>query len=254
MIIVLSGEGPTDLGCCDGYTTICSSDSYKPGPFAIIVDKLIEGIFNYSPLECGAVHFVPRRELARIAAEVIRMPPKSLRLPGHEKNKGNNFFVRNAQALAIASKTIAQNAANEPIVAVLYRDSDNTNSTPRTEWREKFDSIVQGFEIQDFRYGIPMVAKPIGEAWMISGFMRHTSKQSLELETESSNPNSLNPIKERLDEILSFAYPLDGTGKREKMNRLVNDGHVTSDNITASSFMHFLDKIKAALLEIRSLH
>jgi len=42
MILVLSGEGPTDLGRCNNGAGECLDGSLDIGPLAVIIDKMIE--------------------------------------------------------------------------------------------------------------------------------------------------------------------------------------------------------------------
>ena len=55
MIVVLSGEGRSDLGACRNAQGHCSGDTFAPGPMTVLVDKEIasHSHFNYSPLECA---------------------------------------------------------------------------------------------------------------------------------------------------------------------------------------------------------
>lgn len=50
MLILVSGEGPTDLGRCLGADP-CEGDAFQPGPMAWLVDQIAETSERYSFLE-----------------------------------------------------------------------------------------------------------------------------------------------------------------------------------------------------------
>lgn len=56
MIVLLSGEGPTDCGTRD------RNGSFKPGPMACFVDRLLEPLWQFSVLERNAVEFLSESE------------------------------------------------------------------------------------------------------------------------------------------------------------------------------------------------
>ena len=51
MIVVLSGEGPTDLGACTNALGECVIPEFAPGPMTILVDQIIEAKLGYSLMD-----------------------------------------------------------------------------------------------------------------------------------------------------------------------------------------------------------
>ena len=64
MILVLSGEGPTDLGRCNTGSEQCQDKAFDIGPMAVITDKLIEEKIGYSLRSIPeAIHFVSKKSI-----------------------------------------------------------------------------------------------------------------------------------------------------------------------------------------------
>jgi len=49
MIVILSGEGPTDLGQCNNAQSICSDEQFQVGPMAVLLDQMLQPRLYYSP-------------------------------------------------------------------------------------------------------------------------------------------------------------------------------------------------------------
>ena len=62
MLVLLSGEGPTDMGMYD-------AGKFLPGPMACFVDQWLKRKTGYSLLEIGMLRLIPKREL-KIEAKV----------------------------------------------------------------------------------------------------------------------------------------------------------------------------------------
>lgn len=51
MILLLSGEGPSDIGSCMAATGECEGEDFRPGPMALLIDRLVEPIGDTRPWE-----------------------------------------------------------------------------------------------------------------------------------------------------------------------------------------------------------
>ena len=51
MIVVLSGEGPSDFGCCTNGQGECQIPDFRYGPMTYFIDKEIEPLIGYSLLD-----------------------------------------------------------------------------------------------------------------------------------------------------------------------------------------------------------
>ena len=195
MYLLLSGEGKSDLGCCDMHLPICEGDDFSPGPMAWFVDQLIEQKFDLSHIDNYQCGFIPEKQLSKIAKKSLPMG-----LTGKKRKKETLFFYKNSSALAIEAHKMNRNK-NDLVLAVLFRDSDGTNSTHSGDWKNKWDSIEKGFKDQNFYFGVPMLPKPKSEAWLLCA-TKNIYQHCDRLEDESGNDNSPNSLKKQLGEYL----------------------------------------------------
>lgn len=128
MILVLSGEGPTDIGT---MRPTKAGWKFAPGPMAWIADKLLEHAsqLGYSVLdhhgEYGdCVYFLSEAELA------ARRLAKPIRLPTLASGKGNQGHLIGAFHLGRFARDIA-GERNAPVIAVFFRDGDGTRTASR---------------------------------------------------------------------------------------------------------------------------
>ncbi|MFS2224643.1 hypothetical protein [Pantoea sp. B65] len=80
MIVVLSGEGPSDLGSCDNEQGWCRQPEFRQGPMICFVDKEVEQSIGYSLLDITPERyiFVSKQELVR-AIQHLRENRKACR-------------------------------------------------------------------------------------------------------------------------------------------------------------------------------
>lgn len=194
MRLLLSGEGPTDLGHQrpnEGGT------EFVPGPMAWVVDKVLERHHTrYSMLESHLVggDCVTHVHETELGAMGKRGSPL---LPGVKFGKGTAFFTRNAQVLGLKAKQIAAEE-RRPVLAVLFRDGDGARATPAREWQDKVDSMHRGFELVEFGCGVPMVPRPKSEAWLLCALRTPAYANCTALEDASGNDASPNSLKRQL--------------------------------------------------------
>lgn len=194
MKLVLSGEGPTDLG---HERPSAAGMEFVPGPMAWVVDKLLERHHTaYSMLEAqqaGAdcTTYVHETRLAAMGK------PNSPLFPGVKFGKGTAFYTRNAQVLGLfANQTSLQE--DQPVVAVLFRDGDGTRAMPANDWQKKVDSMHRGFELVGCETGVPMVPRPKSEAWLLCALRPPGYANCDPLEDASGNDASPNSLKRQL--------------------------------------------------------
>ena len=230
MYLLLSGEGPSDIGVCRS-SAVCDRADFQEGPMAIIVDQLIElnQGFEMSHLVCELVSYVSESYLAE-----NKQPPqrKAMSLRGKKKPAETKYFFENARALA----SIARNKATEVddnVIAVLFRDADGTSSAGRGNWNDKRNSIIAGFRAEDYDLGVAMIPKPKSEAWLLCATKQNPYQHCGCLEDESGNDNGKNPLKEQL------AESLDGKTNGLDMAQLINNKEIDITSINMSSFNIF---------------
>ena len=238
MMLLLSGEGPTDIGSCKNPTTPCVGEQFHPGPMAIIVDYLAEQKCGYSLLDSGAICFIDEHSLSLYGKSLLVR--RSPRLPGVKMDKDTGYFRRNAQALGIKAKELEK--LNElPVVSVLFRDSDGSNSSTRSLWHDKFQSIISGFQDVSYDRGVPMVPKPKSEAWLLCALKSNPYQHCADIENESGNDASPNPLKEQLDNALGFHASV------EELSDWVRDGRIDPGRIEMPSMEAFKCELNRAM-------
>jgi len=199
LILLLSGEGPTDIGACSMPVESCDGESFIAGPMAIFVDQLVESKIGYSLLATGGVRFISEHGLSLIAKSLVKR--KSPRLPGRKKQKETGYFEKNARALAIKAQTLAAELKDE-VISILFRDADGTASTVRGLYEDKRESMLRGFKMEEYPSGVPMIPKPKSEAWLLCALKLDPYSYCDALENESGNDSSPNSLKGKLDDAI----------------------------------------------------
>lgn len=237
MRLLLSGEGPTDLG---QEKPTPGGMAFVPGPMAWIVDKLLERYHTgYSLLEAhqaGADCVTSVREKA-LADLGKRGSPL---LPGLKFGKGTAFFARNAQALGLLAKQTCEQEA-QPVLAVLFRDGDGVRATPTGEWQEKVDSMHRGFAMVGCDTGVPMVPRPKSEAWLLCALQPPAYANCASLEDASGNDASVNSLKRQLAAVCGGEEP-----SAEEQAEWVKTGAVDPLRIDMPSLNTFKQALHAA--------
>lgn len=190
MFLLLSGEGSSDMGGITPYGA-------HPGPMAHIVDQLVYLRFDFSPVNCGLVHWISRSELSEIC-KTQQLKPHML-LPGARRDAGYAGYVKHAAALAWKARELERRESDQ-CVAVMFRDSDGTQSSSHDNWRRVMDAVKHGFSAMEFRTGVPMIPKPKQEAWFLCAKKSDAYMHCHLLEEESGNDNCPSPLKDQLVE------------------------------------------------------
>lgn len=244
MRLLLSGEGPTDMGSMqDGR----EGREFVPGPMAWLVDRAMQPRVGFSPLELretdpDAVGFVSKNELADDARALRPGKPKAL--PGAKNEKGTGFFRRNAEMLGARALRDADSTGRF-VVAVLFRDSDGTRSSPRDEWQRKRKSMADGFELSGCSTGVPMLPRPKSEAWLLCALKEPPYQHCARLEDTSGNDGSPNSLKRQL------AALIGREPGAEEQSDWVRDGRVDPDRLNLPSFQAFTLRLNAVLDQLR---
>jgi len=226
--LVLSGEGSSDLGKLS-----YGSNAFVPASMYYLIDKIIEKKLGYSFYELTPelITFIPKVELVKIGK---KLPPYTSK----KVKKGEALFLVNAIALAKMAKERSKELDDEDVIAILFRDSDGTNSTSKGMWEDKIASIENGFKMEKFTKGIGMIPKPKSEAWLICALKDKPYQQCKKLEDRSGNDDSPHNLK---DELESFGIEL------ETINEMIQDSRIDIEKIEMPSFRYFESKLKELL-------
>ena len=235
MLILVSGEGATDMGRCV-VSEDCSGDEFEAGPMACLVDQIADSCLGYSFLSLGLMHFVSKSKLSRVSKELS--PPA---LAGRKRKQETAYFFRNARAMARLSQNLSD-IDNTTVVAVLFRDADRTRSAGECEWRDKRDSMVNGFAVEGFETGVPMVPNPKSEAWLLCALKKLQPYRRCEvLELESGNDDARNSLKKQIAEALGKEL------NAAELAELVRSGRVDANQIQMPSFTAFRECLQECL-------
>lgn len=228
MHLVLSGEGNSDLGKLS-----YASDRFIPASMYYLIDKIIEQKLCYSFYELTPelITFIPKSKLVKIGK---KLPPYT----GKKIKKGQALFLINAITLAKIAKKKSIELEDNDVIAILFRDSDGTNSTSQGMWEDKVTSIENGLKMEKFTRGVAMVPKPKSEAWLICALKNKPYENCEALENRSGNDNSPNNLKDELD---GFDISYD------KINEMIQNGQIDIDKIDMPSFEYFSTKLKELL-------
>ena len=122
MLLLLSGEGPSDMGLAQRVKPYCETEEFEHGPLCLMLDKLAEAFhgLQYSLLDSQQVFFTAKQQLADTAKVD---PPRKVRLPGKKHGRETAYYYKNALALAHIAQDLSA-SLTQKVVAVLFRDAD----------------------------------------------------------------------------------------------------------------------------------
>lgn len=231
MYLLLSGEGPSDMGVCNPASTSCTGNAFVAGPMAVMVDQLVESLQDYEMSHIGTerVEYLSEKYLSDNKAAPQR---RGMFLRGKKKPVETKYYFENARALAIAAKAKSEEV-EDTVIAVLFRDSDGTASASRGDWQNKRNSMIAGFEAEDFNFGVAMVPKPKSEAWLLCGLKPNPYQHCEQLESETGNDNAANSLKQQLNTLLN------GNTSAHDLTALVSQRTVDVMRLDMPSFSAF---------------
>jgi len=165
--LLVTGEGPTDMGCCKNQSEVCTGEDYQTGPVGILMSKFLERYlpeWNAEQLEFhnpeSFTTFIYRSWFDHLTKEkqLIRPSKKGVK-------KG---FIEHAQRAAALGDYAKLNAFQ---IAAYFHDTDGTRSEQRDDPHRRENlvkAINEGFRAVDFfECGIAVVPKPTSEAWLL---------------------------------------------------------------------------------------
>lgn len=206
MIVVLSGEGPSDLGQCTNAQGTCVVPEFAHGPMTLIVDKTIAQTLQYSMLETTPERFVYISE-TRLSelAEGRKNNARRTSLPGKNREQETGFYYINAWMLGEAALAYENEIpGDDKAIAILFRDADGTRATVKGLWEAKLASMHSGFRRSGLcERGVPMIPKPKSEAWMLCAVKDNPYQHCARLEKLSGNDKSPNSAKSKLKTALN---------------------------------------------------
>lgn len=196
MILVLSGEGPTDIGTCTNALGRCSDGDFRLGPMTVILDQMLAPLIGYSIRDLpDSLHYISETALAERSKKLpMRLKPSRSKKMGSE----TGYYHCNANSLGVVAKEL-ELKANDKAIAVLFRDCDGTRSALASLWETKWASMCSGFRRSEFLTGVPMLPKPTSEAWLLCAAQNPAYQNCSQLEELPGNEVSPNHPKKKLN-------------------------------------------------------
>lgn len=198
MRLLVSGEGPSDIGACNNAQGVCMDSTFSPGPMTIWLQRLWAIRLGYDLLAVPeAIVYVSEKALAQAAKQSGgRLQPQR----GEKKQAETGLFFNNAKQLGLVAKKMGLGLGT-PLMAVLFRDADGTQSAPGQLWQTKWDSMMSGFKAAEFKFCVPMLPKRKSEAWLLCATQQGKHSHA-RLEDISGNDQSPNSAKAQLETAL----------------------------------------------------
>ncbi|PZW62873.1 hypothetical protein F471_04505 [Pseudomonas sp. URMO17WK12:I1] len=242
MLLILSGEGPTDLGSCSGQMGGCSIPDFKIGPLTKFVDQMVERVYGYSPLEVTPDVYRYYGKAALVERNNKRIKAGKIFLPGKKHAIETGYFYTNSWMLGEIAKEL-ESLEGDVSASVFFRDTDPTASASRRVWGEKHQSIVSGFERAGYRSGVPMLALPKSEAWLLCAIKDNPYQNCADLERLSGNDDSPNSAKSQLEAFLGER------GSREKILEWMEQNPFDHDEVSRQmgSYSAFKERMTEVL-------
>ena len=237
MYLLLSGEGISDMGRCEG-NEICEPPLFQAGAMAIMVDQLVEIAqgYEFSHLDNQSVSYVSEKFLADQKMPVMG---KNMALRGKKRPPETMYYFQNARALATIAKEL-NSQVNDTVIAVLFRDADGSASAERGNWQDKYDSMNHGFTVEQYEFGVAMIPNTKSEAWLLCA-VKNDYQHCDNLEGIKGNDDSPNSLKSQL------ATALNGKTSAIELAELVKDKAVDVERIDMNSFNQFRQDLQHAV-------
>jgi hypothetical protein len=242
MLLLVSGEGPGDIGVSSLSQSECDTAGFNAGPLTLMIDQFLQEQpkLQYSLLAAQSVYFVAKHYLAD---DIKPSSPKLMKITGKKTSKETGYFYRNARAFARYAQTLSARL-QRPVIAVLFRDADGTASAGRGNWQDKHQSMLAGFaEEGSAEVAVPMLAAPKSEAWFICACKQHPYQHCNALETRSGNDNSPHSLKAELASLVTDNSTVG-------INNLVESGVIDIHRIDMPSLNEFKRRLSNAVAYI----
>lgn len=235
MILVLSGEGPTDLGACSNGQGQCTDKDFAVGPITVLIDQILTIPLRFSLRDYpDRIYYIDETSLCQRAKTL----PNRLK-PTRSKKQGveTGYFHANAAALGAIAKELEE-TTHDQAIAALFRDCDSTRSAKSGLWDAKHTSMANGFNYAQFERGVPILPKPTSEAWLLCAAQNQPYQNCQQLEELPGNQTSQNHPKKKL------AAAFGRQKSRAELCEWLDDNPFDPERATAMpSFKAFHDRL-----------
>lgn len=237
MLVLASGEGPTDIGKASGNCDIHAPGSWEPGPMAYFIDHVIQTLFHFEALG-SAMWFLPEEALNRIARNI-----RPMTLGSHRE------FRKSAWTLLASAHKLAQEKGCA-VLPILFRDTDGSRSQQKASgrWQEKHDSIAYCLDRTGTTMHVcPMLPNPKSEAWLLCA-LKNDYRDCALLEKIPGNDASPHSAKSQLRDCLGTEVT------QEYLVDLIQARRIRPDAIDMPSYNVWKDDMRIILQNMDGLY
>jgi len=143
-----------------------------------------------------------------LCAQTKATPARLQPTRGKKKGAETSYFYGNAMTLGRMALDLAVELGDS-VIAIFFRDTDGTNSSPVGLWQDKWQSVCDGFKHSGFTRGVPMLPKPKSEAWLLCLAGVNPGGTCEALEKLPGNDDSPKSAKSLLDAALGRHHSAD---------------------------------------------
>lgn len=182
--VLVTGEGPTDMGVPNNQQNICTGDQYNIGAMAIIAVKTLQyylpdWVSSHLDLHDPRtwITYIGGNKLAELAKGTQKFKPSK------KLSKG---FVEHASRAAVMAKYAYD---NEHQLGIYFHDADKELTS---EFITAIKLGANSFESEDITYSpiVAMIPKPTSEAWFICAKKENPYTHCAQLENNLSGNDS----------------------------------------------------------------
>lgn len=244
--IIVSGEGPSDLGGSRSGQALSHDEDFEKGPFFELIERMLNkylpewnrDFFETNPL---STTYVSHGYLSKQGKETVKGQGKYT-LAGKGKHKGYEGKVK--QARELGKLAIEKNCQ----LAIYFHDTDGSNEAKNINSSLQGNivkAVNAGFIKGQMNTGVAMIPKPTSEAWLVCS-CKNNYQNCDELEVSlSGNVRADNSPKE------VFAKHL-GVNVKDITNNILTDKTTNLDlnQMNMASYNQFRDDLKSAILTV----
>lgn len=242
--IIVSGEGPSDLGgSFSGQAALSHDEDFEKGPFFYLVERMLnkylpvwnKDIFETNPL---SITYVSHGYLKKQSKKVVKGEGRYAFSGKSGEYKDNLGKLK--QARELGKLAIEQDCQ----LAIYFHDTDGNNkekSLTSPIQSKIVKAVDQGFKSGKMNAGIAMIPRPTSEAWLICSCKNnYLHCESLEATLSGNDRSEDNDPKKILANYLGIS-DCDNELLTEKINNL------DLEKMDMPSFNQFRDDLKSAI-------
>lgn len=231
MLILVTGEGPTDIGSAES-NQLCAPGTWKPGPITLFIEKFVQANIDDS-LTLQQIWFAPKKYISNICRGL-----RPMAIPSHGCREAEG--KKRTRALLAAALDLSHKQ-NEDVLPILFRDTDSKSNglSRHQEIRDSIKNVSCFTDDDNFFHVCPIVPCPTSEAWLLCAIKENYNQNNCKnLETTLSG-NSASPYYAK-----AILKDLIGDYSASMLCELIISGKIDPLQISMQSLDNFLMDLK----------